>query len=35
MEAVIAAEGGKAVHAKQVKAFGTEAATAPLEQLNI
>ena len=35
MEPVIAAEGGKAVTAKQVKAFGTKAATAPLNQLNI
>lgn len=36
MEAVKAvAERVKAVNAKQVKAFGTEAATAPLQQLNI
>jgi uncharacterized zinc-type alcohol dehydrogenase-like protein len=36
MEAVIAAaEGGKTVSAKDVKAFGTEAAKAPLGQLNI
>ena len=35
MEPVIAAEGGKRVAAKQVKAFGTEAATAPLEGLHI
>ena len=36
MEAVRAtAEGVKAVNAKQVKAFGTEAATSPLQQLNI
>ena len=30
-----AAEGGRTISAKQVKAFGTEAATAPLNQLNI
>ena len=36
MEAVRAtAEGVKATNAKPVKAFGTEAATAPLQQLNI
>jgi uncharacterized zinc-type alcohol dehydrogenase-like protein len=36
MEAVKAtAEGVKTVNARQVKAFGTEAATAPLNQLNI
>ena len=36
MEAVRAtAEGAKVINAKQVKAFGTEAATAPLQQLNI
>jgi uncharacterized zinc-type alcohol dehydrogenase-like protein len=35
METAIAAEGGKTLSAKQVKAFGTEAATAPLNQLNI
>ena len=36
MEAVRAtAEGTKVVNAKQVKAFGTETATAPLQQLNI
>lgn len=35
METPIAAEGGRTVSAKQVKAFGTEAATAPLGQLNI
>ena len=36
MEAVKStAEGVKAVNAKQIKAFGTEAATAPLQQLNI
>ena len=36
MEAVKStAEGAKRVNAKQVKAFGTEAATEPLEELNI
>jgi len=35
METVTAAERAKVVNAKQVKAFGTEAATAPLQQLNI
>src|SRR5690349_16520199 len=36
MEAVKAtAEGAKIVNAKKVKAFGTEAATAPLQQVNI
>jgi len=36
MEAVKAtAEGVKVVNAKKVKAFGTEAATAPLQQVNI
>jgi uncharacterized zinc-type alcohol dehydrogenase-like protein len=35
METVRAAEGGRAIPVKQVKAFGTVAATAPLEGLNI
>src|SRR4029079_11674065 len=36
MESVKAtAEGVRAVNSKKVKAFGTEAATAPLQQLNI
>jgi uncharacterized zinc-type alcohol dehydrogenase-like protein len=36
MEAVKAtAEGARTIHAKQVKAFGTEAATAPLQPLSI
>lgn len=35
METALAAEGGKTLSTKQVKAFGTDAATAPLNQLNI
>jgi uncharacterized zinc-type alcohol dehydrogenase-like protein len=35
IQTAIAAEGGKTLSAKEVKAFGTEAATAPLERLNI
>ena len=35
METIITAEGGKVPSATQVKAFGTEAATAPLNHLNI
>lgn len=35
IQTAIAAEGGKTLSAKQVKAFGTEAATTPLEHLNI
>lgn len=35
METAVAAEGGKTLTVKQVKAFGTEAAAAPLGQLNI
>jgi uncharacterized zinc-type alcohol dehydrogenase-like protein len=35
MKTAIAAEGAKTLVAKQVKAFGTEAATAPLNPLNI
>lgn len=35
MQEVIAAEGGKTIETKKVKAFGTEAATKPLGSLNI
>lgn len=35
MEPVRAAEGGKVVRSKEVKAYGAEAATAPLDSLNI
>lgn len=35
METITTAEGARAVKSKQVKAFGTEAATNPLQQLNI